>query len=660
MSLQGHTERYDAASIVVLRGLRGVRERPTMYVGQTGHGGILHLVHEVVQNAVDEVLAGCCTRIDVVLHPDGSIAVTDDGRGIPVEIHPETGRPACETVMTTLHSGAKFNHAAYSVSGGMHGVGLSCVNALSEWLVLRVKRDGLTHEQRFARGDATSELQIVDRTLTTGTAIHFLPDYALFGVEGPPPVAELRERLLEIAYLHAGLTVTLRDIGGEVDEWRFETGLVGYVAALNRSHRTLHAEPIHVKSKSGDVSVDCALQWTIGRAEEMHSFVNGIATRKGGTHTDGLRSALLHALNRFARGQGLITDADGGDIPGLDLRDGLVAVLSVTMASPEFEGQTKATLTSRGVAEAVERAVTGEIEAMLEADPGLGRRIVARAIEASRARTAARRAGERARYRNHERPISKEVYVAQFGVRSQNWHDSANWITDGGLLEQHAKMCRVESDARVLDVCCGSGVVGASFRGRVGRIVGLDLTPEMVQLARTRLDEVHQGDVYHLPFDDKSFDLVCNREVLHLLPHPGRPLAEVFRVLRPGGQLIVGQWVPFGDGDEAWMYRVVKKKQPLFFNNLTVESTTQLLRGVGFEHIEMTEYLQWEDIDNWINTHETPSLNRYEIRQLYYEAPAEARAVHPFEVSATGKIRDCWRWSIFSAMKPGPRSTKRS
>jgi DNA gyrase subunit B len=210
----------------------------------------------------------------------------------------------------------------------------------------------------------------------------------------------------------------------------------------------------------------------------------------------------------------------------------------------------------------------------------------------------------------------------------------------------------VSPDAEVLDVCCGSGVVGASFRGRVGKITGLDITPEMVALSRQRLDEVVQGDVYDIPFPANRFDLVCNREVLHLLPHPERPVAEIFRVLKPGGQFIFGQWVPFSEVDAPWMFRIVKKKQPLFFNNLMEEDCKALLRDAGFVGIETAEYLQWEDIDLWIDTWETPNLHRHQIRDLYLHAPAEVRAAHPFEISPTGAITDCWRWVVFSALKP--------
>lgn len=336
---------------------------------------------------------------------------------------------------------------------------------------------------------------------------------------------------------------------------------------------------------------------------------------------------------------------------GSDLREGLVGVLSLRMRDPEFEGQTKLQLTSP-VGATVQRILEKSLVAHLSTNPELSRRIIGKTLEAGRARLAARRAGERARYRSFDSVVSKEVYRQQFGIRSSNWHQSARWLTDGGLLGTHAAACAVSPDAEVLDVCCGSGVVGASFRGKVKKITGLDLTPQMVALAKERLDEVIQGDVYAIPFEKDRFDLVVNREVLHLLPEPHRPVAEVFRVLKPGGQFIVGQMVPYSSADSAWFFRIVKKKQPLFFNNLTEEDMLRLLTSAGFKSITTQEYLQWEDIDLWIDTWETPNQLRHEIRDLYHHAPAEARAVHPFTISPEGRILDQWRWVVFSAFKP--------
>jgi DNA gyrase subunit B len=322
------------------------------------------------------------------------------------------------------------------------------------------------------------------------------------------------------------------------------------------------------------------------------------------------------------------------------------------MSHPEFEGQIKARLSSRAAAEAVQAAVEAGLARQLRADSRTGVVIVQRALNAARARQAARLALKTTLYRRRELEIDYDAYRQQFGIRSKNWHDSCAWLTDDGLLSAHANLCEAAPSARLLDVCCGSGVVGNSFRGRVGERIGLDLTPEMVREASKRLDVVHQGTVYEIPFPDASFDVVCTREVLHLLPRPERPVSEIFRVLRPGGQFIVGQIVPYAEEDAFWMFRIFKKKQPLLQHMFREEDFRKLLLGAGFVDVKMEEYFLWESIDLWIDTHETTPLHRQEIVRLYHDAPEEVRRVHPFEVTATGAVRDRWRWCVYSLKKP--------
>ena len=644
------TVRYDASSITVLQGLEPVRRRPAMYVGSTGPAGVFNLVVEVVQNAVDEALAGHCTAIDVTVHADGSVEVQDDGRGIPVDALPD-GRSAAEVVLTTLHAGGKFGSGAYHAAGGLHGVGVSCVNALSTWLELTVQRDGGAWRARFERGDVTEPLvRLLAHPEGHGTRIHFQPDPTIFP-DAAVPNARLAAWLHAQAFLTDGLTIRYVDhVTGASEAWAYTSGVSGFVTWLNREREAVHPAPAHLRGEAAGIRVDVALQWTQAYAEDVQAWVNGVHTPQGGTHVEGLRAALTRAINAYAASARLLDQQES--IAGYDLREGLTAVLSVRLAEPEFEGQTKALLTTPGATAAVERVVAEALSAWLAAHPTESVAIVGRALEASRARAAARRASERARYQRVDFGFSRDVYREQFGIRSSNWHASARWITDEAILKEHANHCEVAPDAKVLDVCCGSGVVGNSFRGKVGHITGLDLTPEMVKLSRTRLDEVVQGDVYDIPFPEASFDLVCNREVLHLLPSPERPVSEVFRVLKPGGQFIVGQWVPFSEVDAAWMFRIVKKKQPLFFNNLMEADVVGLLEGAGFERIRVTEVLQWEDIDTWIDTWETSVIHRHQIRDLYHNAPAEVRAVHPFEISPEGKITDCWRWVVVSGWKP--------
>lgn len=648
--MSGTDGTYDAAAIEVLAGLEAVRRRPAMYVGSTGPDGLHHLVYEVVENSIDESLAGHCHAIEVVLHADGSCAVTDDGRGIPVDPHPTLGRPACELVLTTLHAGSKFGGGAYAVSGGLHGVGVSCVNALSTWTRLVIDRGGRRYTQDFAEGRVASDVVDAGPSDRTGTRVHFLPDAGIF--ESSLDAAVLAPRLQELAFLHPGIAVVLDDRrSGERTEWQYETGIAGYVLHLNQGRRVLHDEPIHFEGVEDGVQVEVALQWTSAYTEQLTGYVNSIHTAQGGSHISGLQAALTWAVNRYAEDQHLLARDAGEDITGYDIREGLTGVLSLRMAEPEFEGQTKSLLSSR-VTHQVEAVVAKGLLAFLDGHREIALRIVGKALEASRARLAARRASERANYRVIDPKVSEEIYTQQFGIRSETWHDSCTWLTDDTLLGAHAAMADVPEDAVLLDVCCGSGVVGNSFRSKVAKIVGLDLTPEMIAHAKTRLDEVHRGNVYDIPFAPESFDIVCTREVLHLLPKPEKPVAQIFRVLKPGGQFVVGQILPYGEADAAWMYRIFKKKQPLFFNNPMVSDFVAMLEGCGFVDITMSEVHVWESIDLWIDTHETTSLHRHEIRQLYYNAPEEVRRIHPFEVTPDGKIRDQWRWCIFSARKP--------
>ena len=261
-------------------------------------------------------------------------------------------------------------------------------------------------------------------------------------------------------------------------------------------------------------------------------------------------------------------------------------------------------------------------------------------------------ARKKARHTANVEEIDYDTYRTQFGIRSRNWHDSATWIAHDGLLSAHAAMCKVPKTANLLDVCCGSGVVGNAFRGRVATLTGLDITPEMKALSETRLDEVKLGTVFDIPFDDESFEIVVNREFMHLVPYPELMLKQVFRVLKPGGQFIFGQIVPYSPDDAAWMYRIFKKKQPLLHHMFQKDDLVTYLEEAGLSDVETSEYMLWEDIDVWIDTVETTHLHRHEIRELYYNAPADVRRVHPFEVLPDGRIRDQWRWVIYSAFKP--------
>lgn len=644
---------YDAASIVVLPGLEAVRKNPGMYIGSADGEGLHQLAYEIIYNSIDEFTAGHCRRIGVALEKDGSCVIEDDGRGIPVEPHAPSGKPACEVVLTTLHSGGKFTPGSYSRAAGLHGVGLSCVNALSERLTLDVRRGGKHYRQAFARGVAASGLETVGTAKGSGTRIAFLPDPAIFK-DALLSGDILAQRLEELAYLHPGLLIQFEDrCKGESKTFQSKDGLLEFASALCGPRKPIHDGAIRIGGRRPDAEFDLALQWTLEYQETVRSYVNSVSTVYGGTHVAAVKSAVTRAVNDHAREANLVKANEPERITAFDVLEGLVCVLSVNMDHPVFEGQTKKRLMSPDVREWIEESVLAGLRSAFRTNPRLAYRIVQRALDATRARAAARRASEDSHYHFLETgEITEEVYKKQFGARSRNWHESAAWITDSGLLSRHAEHFSLGRNARVLDVCCGSGVVGAAFKGKAASVEGLDLTPEMIQLAKTRLDKVHQGTVYALPFADNTYDAVVTREVLHLLPAPEKPVSEIFRVLKPGGQFIVGHILPFGAEDAAWMYRIFKKKQPLTFTMFQEEDFRRLLQGAGFTDLKMSEYRLWESIDVWIDSYETSPLHRQEIRDLFHNAPQEAKAVHPFEVLPSGEIRDLWRWCIFSARKP--------
>jgi DNA gyrase subunit B len=383
---------YDAASIKVLGDLEAVRKRPAMYIGSTGAMGLHHLVWEVVDNSVDEALAGCCNRIDVVVHSDNSVTVVDNGRGIPVDLHKEEGRSAAEVVMTVLHAGGKFDTNSYKVSGGLHGVGVSVVNALSERLDLEIWRDGYTWEQSYERGKPIQPLKRAGKTERRGTKITFLPDAKIldtidFNYD------TLAQRLRELSFLNKGLTIRLKDERtSKQAEFHYNGGIAEFVKHLNKNKEVLHATPIYAEADRDNVHMEFALQYNDAYAEAVFSFANNINTVDGGTHLSGFRSALTRAINQYGQNQGLFKDVKE-NLQGEDVREGLVAVVSVKLAQPQFEGQTKGKLNS-DIQSLVASFVYEKLMEAFEKNPTVGRKICAKAIDASRAREAARKARE--------------------------------------------------------------------------------------------------------------------------------------------------------------------------------------------------------------------------------------------------------------------------
>jgi DNA gyrase subunit B len=383
--------KYTAADIQILGGREAVRRRPGMYIGSTDQRGLHHLVFEIVYNCVDEAMAGCCTKISVIIQLDGSVRVEDNGRGIPVDIHPTTKVSALETVMTTLHAGAKFGGKIYQVSGGLHGVGASVVNALSTWLRVNVRRDGKLYEQNYQRGIPQGEVTKVGSASDTGTTITFLADEDIFdGISYN--LDTLSERLREVAYLNKGLEICLRD-EKEDDEktFYFEGGITSLVRHLNRNRDVRHRHPIYIARTLDSTIIEGAIQYNDGFAETIFSFANCVNTADGGTHLTGFRSALTRSLNDYARRNKLIKE-DEPNLTGEDVREGLTAVISVKLAEPQFEGQTKAKLGNADVKSLVESAVSDGLALYLEEHPNEAKRIIDKCLTAAKAREAARKA----------------------------------------------------------------------------------------------------------------------------------------------------------------------------------------------------------------------------------------------------------------------------
>ena len=390
---------YTADNITVLEGLEAVRKRPAMYIGSTGPAGLHHLVYEVVDNSIDEALAGHCDTITVTLHDDESCSVEDNGRGIPVGPHSKyPDKSAAEIVLTVLHAGGKFNKGTYKVSGGLHGVGVSCVNALSEWLTLDVWRNGKHHTQRFNRGGAVSRLVEGKDTDKRGTRVRFMPDDLIFTETTIFTREILTRRLRELAFLNPGVSIILADERENVSEtFKYEGGIKSFVEFLNKARTSLHNEVAFLQGEKDDVMVDIALQWTSSYSSTISSFVNNINTIDGGTHVSGLKAGLTRTVNNHALSSGLLKASKNESIGGDDIREGLTCVVSVKVPEPQFEGQTKGKLGNSEVKGIVESIVNDQLAAFLSENPRVARSVIGKAVEASRAREAARRARDLAR-----------------------------------------------------------------------------------------------------------------------------------------------------------------------------------------------------------------------------------------------------------------------
>ncbi|MCE5195001.1 MAG: DNA topoisomerase (ATP-hydrolyzing) subunit B [Nitrospiraceae bacterium] len=389
-------ESYCAEDIKILKGLSAVRKRPAMYIGSTGPEGLHHLVYEVVDNSVDESLAGFCSNIEVILHHDGSCTVIDDGRGIPTDPHPgdPEKRTAAEIALTELHAGGKFESKAYKISGGLHGVGVSVVNALSEWLDLEIKQNGKVFQQHFDRGKPSAPLAVVGKTKSRGTKITFKPDFEIFETTDFS-YDILSQRLRELAFLNNGLKISLHDERTDkTQEFHYKGGIVSFVEHLNKNKTSLHPKPIYVKGEKENIVAEVALQYNDGYAENIFTFANNINTKEGGTHLVGFKSALTRTANSYAASSGIMKNGKDAALSGEDIREGLTAVISVKLSNPQFEGQTKMKLGNSEAKGIVESIVNDVLGTYFEENPSVARKIIEKAVQAARAREAARKARE--------------------------------------------------------------------------------------------------------------------------------------------------------------------------------------------------------------------------------------------------------------------------
>src|SRR5665648_333301 len=395
LTCQNPIDNYNAGQIEVLEGLEGVRKRPGMYIGATSSRGLHQLVYEVVDNSIDEALAGFCNLIDVFIHADNSITVIDNGRGIPVDIHPKTGKPAVEVALTVLHAGGKFggSESAYKVSGGLHGVGLSVVNALSKWLIVEVSKGGHVYHQEYAQGKTTTGLVNIGTTENTGTKITFIPDSEIFE-ETVYDFDILAHRLRELSFLNKSVKINFTDERSNVKETFFHTGgIQDFVIYLNKNKESLHPHPIYIETTRDHVQVEVCIQYNDSYAENLFSYANNINTQEGGTHEAGFKSALTRVANDYARKSNMLKAADS-NLSGDDIREGLTAVISVKVPEPQFEGQTKTKLGNSEVRSIVDSATGEGLGTFLEENPAIARGLIDKSVQAARARDAARKARE--------------------------------------------------------------------------------------------------------------------------------------------------------------------------------------------------------------------------------------------------------------------------
>lgn len=566
-------QEYGASQIQVLEGLEPVRKRPGMYIGSTGPRGLHHLVYEVVDNSIDEALAGYCSDIYVSINEDGSILVKDNGRGIPVEVHPKTGKSTLETVLTVLHAGGKFGGGGYKVSGGLHGVGISVVNALSDWLVAEVHHDGKIYRQRYEKGVATSEIKVVGETKTTGTTITFKPDATIFD-EVEYKYDTLEHRLRELAFLNKGVNIVLEDKREDQEKtkkFHYEGGLREFVKHLNKTKTGIHDDIVYIEKKVKDYMVEVALQYTDGYTENIYSFANNINTHEGGTHLSGFKTAMTKVVNDYSRKNGILKEKDS-NLLGEDIREGLTAVISIKLPEPQFEGQTKTKLGNTAVRGVVDSVTVEEIGSFLEENPTTARIIVDKALRAQRAREAAKKARELTRRKSVLESTSLPGKLADCAEKDPS--KSEIFLVEGDSAGGSAKQGRDRHSQAILPL---RGKILNVEKSRLDKILSSDEIRNMITAYGCSIGDDFDLEKarYHkiVIMTDADVDGAHIRTLL---------LTFFFRYMRP---LIENGYVYIA---QPPLYKVKKQKKEYYV--YSDQELNTLLEQLGRSGIELQRY----------------------------------------------------------------------
>ncbi len=610
-------EKYSAESIKVLKGLEAVRKRPAMYIGSTGSEGLHHLVYEVVDNSIDEALAGVCKDIEVFIHVDDSVTVLDDGRGIPVAMHSKEKKSAAEVVMTILHAGGKFDNKSYKVSGGLHGVGVSVVNALSRRLDLEIKRDGGIFVQSYERGVAVARLKQVGKTKKTGTKITFWPDDEIFdSTEFSFEI--LTQRLRELSFLNRGIRISITDERiSKSHEFQYKGGIVEFVQFLNQNKNVLNPRPIFFESKKDDVIVELAFQYNSGYSETIFSFVNNINTHEGGTHLIGFKSALTRCLNSYAESHNLLKDLGAGSLGGDDAREGLCAVLSVKMRDPQFEGQTKTKLGNSEVKGIVESLVNEQLGAYLEENPTNAKRIILKAVEAARAREAARKARDLARRKSVLESSSLPGKLADCQERDPALAEI--FLVEGDSAGGSAKQGR---DRRFQAILPLKGKILNVWKARQDKIFNNDEIGTMIAALGTTLDEEESSLEklrYHkvIIMTDADVDGSHIRTLLmtFFYRHMKSLIEEghLFIAQPPLYKIVRGKEVTYLKEERAYEKWIVKKISEEF--KIRVKGAKEIFEGEKFRKL----FLRIMQKRNYIQLLERKSYPFFLLERLIHE-----------------------------------------